>query len=420
MRAPLFKLSACFLIIPTIYVNAQHKDIETNSANQSSVLSNWALNDLPFTKGNLEILASQKAGFSYLNESEPGQNSGYLEGVNLNLGANYMVVNNFGVGLDFEIKSDRNYFQQNNLTTKWMGSLDVLYGNSITKNLNYYGELSFGLGSSTSTDKSGSYSTKMKENLTGYKIEAGVPLRLYGDEYFTPYIAYNFLSSSYSGEKQTNGGPRIGFKFETYLGCNNINCDKHHSLGLYNPGNSFFDYTTTGRFGFGTINTSNSGSGGTSGSEDYSCESVCLDYKYYIFPDIAVGGRFEFDGSSKNDKGGDYKITTGKWLVGPGLEFNAPFNSGWNNLFADIDLGFGSENNKTISGPSSTSSKTNVFNYQVLFGFNDNFSKNIAFVPKIGLLSNTYNYTDSKIKENATGLKFELGLRFYLGTNIKY
>jgi hypothetical protein len=61
-----------------------------------------------------------------------------------------------------------------------------------------------------------------------------------------------------------------------------------------------------------------------------------------------------------------------------------------------------------------------VFNYQVLFGFNDNFSKNIAFVPKIGLLSNTYNYTDSKIKENATGLKFELGLRFYLGTNIKY
>jgi hypothetical protein len=420
MRARQFKLFACCLLIPTIFAIAQHREIETTTANQSAVMSNSDINDLPFTKGNFIILASQNAGFSYSNKSEPGQNPGYLEGVDLNVGANYMVVNNFGLGFDFKIKSDRDYFQQDNSKTKWMGSLDILYGNSITNNLSYYIKGSAGIGSSISTDKSGSYSTTMKENLTGYNIEAGVPLRLYGDEYFTPYIAYNFVSGSYSGEKETNGGPRIGFKFETYLGSNNISCDRHNSLGLYLPGNSFIDYTTSGSFGFGTINTSNSGSGGSSGSEDYSCESVCLDYKYYIFKDIALGGRFEFDGSSKNEKEGDYKITTGKWLFGPGLEFNAPLNNGWNNLFADIDLGFGSENNKTISGSSSTSSKINVFNYQILFGFNDKFSRNIAFVPKIGLLSNTYNYTDTKIKENSSGLKFEFGLRFYLGSNLKY
>jgi hypothetical protein len=411
-------LSLSLSLVCAMTAQAQIKTVETTTASTSNVISEKTLAELPFQKKNWQFIATQEAGLSYVNESQQGQPSGYLDKAALNLGADYMVANNVGLGLDLRLNEQGNHYQADNSTSKWMAYADIMYGKSITPNIGLYGKFSFGLGSTSSTDKSGSNSTTTKNNLTGFRFELAAPIRFTGHEYITPFISYNLLTTSFDGGKQHDDGARIGFRFETYLGPNNFSCPSHQvpafSSNLYQPGSSFIDFSSSGRIGFGSITTTNSGTGGTSGSEDYSCESVCVDYKYYIFHDLALGARLELGGNSQNDKQGDTKITMGKWMFAPGIEINAPSHGGLNNLFLDLGLGFGAQNNKTNSGSNSTSDKTNIFSFGASMGYNYLFARDIAFTPKIGYMSNSFTYSGSNNKGYSQGPKLDLGIRFFI------
>jgi hypothetical protein len=411
-------LSLGSALVPALFTFAQKTPVDTNPANIASIISQKDLATLPFAKGNWELLTTPYLGYNYTNKTLEPETGGYAQKFNLNLGTTYFLANHVGLGLDFRLGSNGDHFQANNINTQWMGSLGLKYGISLSHQFGIYGQASYGLGESNSTDKSGSYSTTTKDNLSEFHFEFGAPIRLYGPEYFTPFVSYNHLTTSFTGGKEINSGFGFGFRMETYFGCSDYMCDRHHEFSisdkLYQPGTSFFDFTTSGKLGFGTIDTKNSGYGSTSGSIDYSCESICLSYGYYLLPGLAGGLRLGYDGNTQKNDASNFKMNTSRFMISPMLELNAPFSKGWNNLFLNLEAGFGRENSSNSNFTSSTSTKTNIFNYGGFIGYNNFFSKYVALTPKLGYEFSSLKFSDSDYKQHNNGIKFEVGLRLFL------
>lgn len=415
-------MSAC-LLTPTLFALGQH--IEKNSATPVSTISTKEIAYTPFAQGNWQYLIRRNADYSYMKNSVSGQSLGHQNELGFNLGANYFVQQGLGVGLELDARWQGTHYATDNTSSRWMLYGDAMYGIPINPDFNLYGKLSVGVGGEHTSYTSGNTSGSSSDNLFGFKVAVGAPIRLFdrGPIYLTPQFGYDYCHTSFSGGSEKDNGFRLGLSLEAYMGCPDFMCDGHHgfalSKGIYQPGLSFIDFSTRGHFGFGTDKTSYDASSSTS-QQNYTNESLKIGYDYYILHNIAIGGSLELGGSSQKDKNSGYKTTSGNWMVTPMVTFNLPADNGWNNAFLMAGVGFGSEKTTLHSGNTSSSDKTNIFNYYALIGYNDFFAKRLAFTPKIGYEWNTFKDVGSGIKEKSNGIEIELGVRLFLGNKWKY
>ncbi len=418
-------LSTIGLLVPVLFCPAQSRHPEQTTATGSSTISSRDIEQLPFARGNWEYQIRQNAEYSYMKNSESGQSLGHQNSLGFNLGANYFVADHIGVGLELNTKWTGNHYLSDNTTSKWMGWADVMYGLPLSPDIDFYGKLSVGLGTEKATYKSGSTSSSTTDNLFGYRIGVGAPIRLFdkGPLFVTPELSWDYLHTSFDGGHENDNGLRLGLCLEAYMGCNQFSCDCHHGFSLshnvYQPGTSFIDFSTHGGFDFGTLKTTYTGSSSVQ-EESHSREMLDAGYSIYVLPNFAVGGSIAVGGTSEKDKNSSAKVTTGNWMITPMLEFNLPVDNGWNNSFLKLGVGFGSEKSTSGSGSNSSSVTDNIFSYYALVGYNDFIARRLAFVPRIGYECNTFKNTSTDVKEKSNGIEVELGLRLFLGQKWKY
>jgi hypothetical protein len=412
---------ACFLTRPVL------AQVKTSPADLSSTISQKSIDELPFAKGKWEFPLIENFGYNYQSLSVQGQNEGHQDNFKLDLGAKYFVANGIGVGLDFNLQSKGTYDAEGDgsTTSKWMVYGGLEYGFNLNPGLGLYFGADIGVGndhiSYTAGTNSGTSSPPVSNGLFGYKIEAGLPIHLFPNSpvYLTPQIGFDHLHTSFPDGKEADNHFRIGLALETYMGCGDYESDCHHGFSLsramYQPGRSFFDFTTRAGLGFGSEKTTENGvTGGTVDVFD-DCFDIC--YGYYPVRNIAIGADFGIGGNSQNYGSEDYKTSTDHWQIGPMVQFNLPVDNGWNNTFLKLDLGFGGENSTTTytgtgSGTSS-STKYDLFNFGAMLGYNDFFTKNLAFTPKIGYRWGSEKNTDTDIKEHLSGPAIEFGVRLF-------
>ena len=411
------------LLTSAIFVSAQPLLIEKKTASPVLAVGSMDTGYTPFARGNWQYLLRRNAGYSYMKYSQNGQKLGHQNSLGFNLGANYFVKQGLGVGLELDAMWQGSHYTTDNTSSRWMVYGDIMYGRPLSQNFNLYGKLSVGLGGEHTSYKAGSVSSSSTDNLFGYKIAIGAPIRLFnkGPIYLTPQLSYDYCHTSFDGGSEKDNGLRFGLSFEAYMGCSDHMCDSHHGFSLskniYQPGTGFIDFTSRGRFGFGTEKTTYSGS---TQQENYSSESVKFGYSYYVLRNIAIGGSLELGGSSQKDKNSNYKVTGSDWMITPMVTLNLPVDNGWNNSFLQAGVGFGSEKTTVNSGSSSSSDKTNIFKYYALVGYNNFFGKRLAFTPRIGYEWNTYKDTDTGIKQKGNGIEIEMGVRLFLGNKWRY
>jgi hypothetical protein len=416
-------LATASLLSSSLFLFAQ---VEKTSSSPASTITSREINNIPFARGSWEYLIRQNVEYHYFKNTQEGQSYGHQNEFRIDIGADYFVANRIGIGLDFDADWTGYHYQSDNTSSLCMAYGNIMYGIPVNQNFNIYGKAAIGYGTQTIKYKSSGTSTSTKDNIYGYKLAVGTPIRFFerGPVYLTPQVSWNYLSTSFDGGKEKDNGLRVALGFEAYMGCRDFMCDCHHGFSLskniYQPGTSFFDFDTRGNFGFGTLKTTYSGSSAGSQQQNYSLESIGLGYDVYILHNIAIGGRVEIGGNSQKDKTTNIKSTTGRWMITPMVEFNLPVNNGWNNTFLKAGVGFGSEKNSTSGSSISSSLKYNIFSYYTLIGYNDFIAKRLAFTPKIGYEWNSFKNTTTDIKQKSSGLQLEFGMRLFLGAKWKY
>ncbi len=413
MKTPGFVLTVICLLTPVIFLFGQ---IKSNNAPLSSTIS--AIDIEPFAKGQWEFLVNRK--FDYENMANYGDNesSGQQNKLLIDLGATYYFAKGFGVGLDLSGDFTGNHYSGDILNRKWIGDLSFTYGIPITNNFGVYGRAGIGYGITNNIVKTSGNSTTTKYNLFNEKAEIGVLIRPYESSqwFIDPYISYRNQTTNFDGGKETESRFQVGLRLETFLGCDEFTCGMRNGYGSpnrYQQGTSFIGFISEGNFGFGQIKTSYSGTGYSASEIDFTKESLGFEYNIYVLHNLAVGAEFQIGGEVQKDKGSDNKVTTSDWSINPGIELNLPVQNGLNNMFLKGGITFGSGMNGTSNGTSSSSLKTNIFNYCVGVGYNDFFTNRLSLTPIIEYDWNTNKDTDTNLKLKTKGLDFGLRVRAF-------
>jgi len=403
-------------------VQAQRRSVESKSTAPVTTVSKNDVEVL-FNKGKWEYhLNRQDLGYSHSSIKTNGMDQGHQSDFKLNLGTNYFVADNIGIGL--ELNTDFNSYKNTTKQTgdSWMTYANFTYGKACHHNFNFFARAGIGLGGNTSkyTPITGS-STTDKSNLFGYKVDVGFPIRIDKEEpiYFTPKIGYRYLQDKFDGGTETDDRFCFGFDFETYLFCKEMECDSHlhHALstGMYDQGNSFFGVTTRGRFDFGNNTTKYDNNSFAPTKEKYSIQDLDANYMYYIVHDFALGVDLGFNNNVYKTAASNTKQTNNSFNFMPMFNFNIPSeNQGLNNLFIMGGYGFGSAKNEYTSGTTSNTTKYSTTDFCAGLGYNLFFHKRLAF--DIGAeydISTSKNKT-TDVKTKYSGLELSCGIKTFL------
>jgi hypothetical protein len=388
--------------LSVIFCSAQRTSIiDKSKTSTTTTVDRKSIEQLPFSRNFNEFTIMQNFGYT---RTSPENSNTHSSNINLNIDYNRFVMDHVGVGVELDLSSSKsespNGFSK---STNWMLYGDVIYGTAINNNFNLYGKLSVGFGE----DKfSATNTTSPKQNQFGYKLEIGSPVHLFdgGGNYVTPFISYNYLQQKNSSGKTSDNEFNFGFRFQNYSPCSAYQCDSHHdrifSRNTYGQGRSFIGYTSWGDFGFGKSKLEY---GNNNFEDDISGGALNFEYGYYFIPNLAIGAGINWN--SQTTKSGNTKYTSSKFVFMPMITANLPSEKCWNNLFLQGGYGFGFEKSSSGSGDQ----KTNITNYCFNLGYNDFFSKHLAFTPKIGYEWESFKNTMTDVKTKFSGFEFGLG-----------
>ena len=235
-----------------------------------------------------------------------------------------------------------------------------------------------------------------------------------GHVYFTPEISWERNSGGFFTRKEVENTFGIGIKLQTYLSPGEFSCGtKKNATSInmhYDRGSQFIDFSSSGFYGL-TKNNTIYDIIPVDNKSDISRGELMVNYGYYILNNIAIGAGFGVN--TNKSKAGSYESKISGWNFTPQLTFNLPAKNYWNNLFLNLEGGYGSVKFKSNSSPNPYNVKTTTTTYGGGLGFNYFISSQIALTPKIGYTfqkdvtsASLYPVIDSR------GLEFRLGFRY--------
>lgn len=410
-------IPACiFLLLHTMVATGQltQKDAPTPTSN----ISDKDLKDIPWQHGKWQSYVVEKLNFSHLNIKQNGTDQGHVDDLNLDLGTNYFVADHFAIGLELianvNVTKNDPYKTSN---TNWMAFANFTYQTSINHDLDVFGRAGIGYGGVTVKQTVSGNTTKSTDNLFGFQVEAGLPIRMYKDGplYFTPKLFYHWNNEKFDDGKETQSSFGLSLDLETYLGCKEMICDHGvnyaFSKNAYDRGRSYLGFSTDGIAEFGT-STTKYDIGGES-KINFSNTALNAEYMYYVMKNFALGAAVDFGNQVQKNSDADYKVTSQSILFSPMLEVNMPAEKGWNNLFLRGGYSFGSEKNESTSGNVTNTDKSTLTKFCVGIGYNFFFHKRLSFTPIIEYEAETAKNKDTDLKETRRGVELGIGVRAF-------
>lgn len=366
--------------------------------------------DYPFSKGSWNFPLQRELDLFHTTDfDDNGNKLGRINELDLNLDKTYFFGRNFGLNLDYCMDW---WCEEDDYTgMEWTGRLGFVYGTKLTDKLSLYGEF----GGIYGSERVEQMNTVQKSNHSGYFFEAGLPIYIGPNTYFTPRFSWNHVNTDFdfSEEKKNSFGFNIGL--ESYLTGNEMMCDHKQGFSLsknkYNQGNSFLNFQSMGSFRFGNIE-SVINTPPLSSEYDFSGARLGINYRYYFIDNLALGAKLNFGTRIQEEQNSNYKNTTSNWSFSPRITYNFPFSNGWNNWFVEAGVGFGSNKNKATIGNNTSEIKFNNFNYGVWTGYNFWFTDRLAFTPQFGYKSATSKNTDTDVKTESRSFNLEAGTQF--------
>ncbi len=376
-----------------------------------------------FGKNTLMVKYSPGLDVGFYNWKADGEDDGGSNYVGVDYNLTYFFLDN--IGAELKIDYSRNGYndvdEDKDIYSDFTVGLAGVYGTNINDMLNAYGKLGFEVGTSKTVFKDEESETENKENVFGWRIEAGLPIDILekGRLFVTPVIGYRSRSYSFDEGKQTDGSFYIGGQLNVALGCLDYACDMRNDWELsedrYEQGTSFIGGSFYTRLNAGSWTTTYDDTG--FGESEFKSSQNRFKFSgeafYYVLDNIAPGASLYFNTSTSSPENSDNKNTSSSWRFVPMVIANAPVEGPLNNAFAVIGVGVGQNSYKSEFNGNETVSKDFVLDICAGVGLNVFFTDNLAYTNKLLYEFNSYNDNDNDFKSSQSGLKFSTGLNFY-------
>lgn len=365
----------------------------------------------PFQKGNWGYPLERKIDFGRYTDFDDGNKLGNGTEFSINFDKVYFLGRNIGIDLEYCMDwwDEEDYSE-----TDWTGRLGLIYGTPLSERINLYAE--FGGIYGKNRYEQPSNPNVQKNHSSGYFFEAGLPVHLNSNVFFTPKINWSRVTTEYANGEEVKNGFGFSVGLESYMGLDEAMCDHKQGYSLskdkYSQGNNYFNFQTMGNFRFGNGENSFTTPIPPPSEYDFSGGRLGVNYRYYIIDNLALGAKLNYRTSTQENENGGYKTTNSKWSISPRLTYNLPLNNGWNNWFLEAGVGFGSSKNKAEYPNTTNESKYNDFNYGFWTGYNFFFTDRLALTPQVGYKSATSKFDGTGNKSKTRSLDLEIGVQY--------
>ncbi|MDP4264253.1 MAG: hypothetical protein Q8941_17115 [Bacteroidota bacterium] len=395
------------LLVPVFFVFGQNTNNKTSPAGSS----------YPFGEKKNEWKLERNFYYGTYNVHENGQKIGHSNTVDLNLEWNRFFWKDFAIGLDIDATWSGDHYTSDYLTRNLMGFLNLTYGQPLSPRANVYFRLGAGIGYDKTISKTSTLTTTDKADIFGIKGTIGFPLQLPGgnNTYLTPKISYRYLNYKYDNSKENDNRFLVGVHLESYLRCGEMACDHRNGFGLsshlYHSGTSYLGYTSQGAFSFGKTETTYTGTTTSTQKDKNTRGNLEFEYVYYLNNFLGIGAGVGLTDMVQKSDAGDFKYTQTGLSFSPKLVIHPFQEKGINNLFLQLEGGFGSQKTEYNVSGNSTTTKYSTTDFGAYIGYNNLIAEKLSFTPLIG-----YDWETNKNKQTDIKEKYD---RFYFGVGFK-
>lgn len=329
------------------------------------------------------------------------KSANYREG-DIDIGADYFFIDNWGVGANIYRNCTRYKFESGTLDKEadLIFNVNALYGHSFN-GFNLLGKASVGFGKGSYKYESNSYSYDGSENLFNWSLSVASPVEIDNNLYITPEVGYQFRSRKEDEWKTRKGGVFLGLNLDMFFDCDDFFCDFKNDFQVpdnrYRQGNIVIGSRTTFNLNTGTCTDTYPGEVGEE-EDKYGTFGTHLTGNgyYYVIDNVAVGAGLGFNIYSENEKDTDYKYSHSYFDFMPMVMVNVPVDNALKNLFLDAGVGFGTERWKeSYDGNDEYNEKNSRFSYLVGLGYN-------YFITEKSCLTPFINFSGLNKKEKDT------------------
>lgn len=394
----LILLVLCAVFSSTIF--AQKKDVPVAVSSISSEEIQ------PFSQGTWRYDLKQVLGGEFGSEKVNGEKSeNYING-NLDIEADYFVIDNLAVGAriyrDCYRSKDVGDDISRDAETQFF--VNVAYGQQFN-NFNLMGKVSAGIGKYNYKYKAGGgseYTSEYSENLFDLKASVISPIKVDNNFFLSPEIGYQFSSSKEGDWKYTESGVFLGLNLDLFFRCDDYFCDIGNDFSR--PANRYRQSTTVigSRTNFylntGTAKDTYPGEMGEEMEDKYGFTNSGLTANgyYYVIDNVAVGLGLGFNISNEKQKDYDYNYNSWYFDIMPKAMVNLPVDDkALRNLFLDAGIGFGTQQRKIEDMAEEATTNYSRLSYTVGIGYNYFITGKSCITPYIN-----YNGLSRKDKTN--------------------
>jgi len=397
-----------------------------------------SLDQNPFGNGSFSFGSWSGLDLVQTNMAEPGTTLSKVSKFGIGIYPMYFPVNNVGVGINLNaLYKDSKIPEGNseNKDTRWMAGVDLLYGIHFTRTFNLYAHAGVSFGQKNMTTISPTEKSNSNYNLLDYNFSVGAPLHLgsEGQLYFTPYVSYNVLNTSITGEKEVDSRFDFGIKMETWIddlfdkdlmskehwdfysqGSSAI--DLYSDRWTFNDGTDKTTYADGGFTGGSTGGSTRGSTGGSSQSQNLTSWSFCGGYNYFFVNYFSGGIRAGIGGGSENYGWSTGTTTKFGWIVGPEFELHVPVENPAHNIYLFGEYQWGSDKMTSGTGIHQTTTKENSTHFNAGVGYDFHFTTHMVLSPQFGYRVNNTKETAgvSIFPIMGTGFGLDFGLKYYI------
>lgn len=379
-----------------------------------------ALKYSPFAKGSTFYDLSNDLSFNWKKLSNDDVSAGNKNRTSLHLDATYFLVDNIGVGIGISSKRTREKYDDiDNIQTRTLGSVNAMYGRSLSGILNIYGKAAVRGGwDKYKYDYMGS-SEESRYNEFGLNFEVGAPFNFKDESglLVTPFLAYDYGVSKNDDYKDITSGICLGARLNFSLPCASYahGCDEieQFSENKYSKGTNVIGGSTLFSFNLGSKNDKYTGDGTYNYDEKYSNAGARIraEYFHYIINNVAIGGELRLRTSSEKNKDDDSKQSDFSWMVMPQVLGNFPVKGVMHNTFGFIGYGFGMEKQKETNTETSET-KYNTSDLTIGLGHNIFLTEGLSLTPIVDYSMYTQKNSDTDIKSERNGFEANFSIRY--------
>ena len=377
----------------------------------------------PFSKGNSFSELSNNLSIDWNKLKNNDQDAGKRNNFGMMVKGTYFLIDGVGVGAGIDLDRTKEIDGDIEiLNSSTIGSLNVMYGRSLSSVLNLYGKAEVRAGVNKYKYQSNLFNQDNKHNEFGLNFEVGAPFTL-GNEngfYVTPYMAYDYNTVKDDDWKDTYAGLYLGTRLNMSLPCASFahDCDqvRDFSDNMYTQGTNVIGGHSRFRINMGTEKYEYIGGNGNGfNDENYSTSggSLKVEYYRYVVDNVAVGGDFRLMSDKYKSKEDNFEENYFSWMLSPKVQVQVPVTGDLNNLFGFVGFGVGKSKEKFIEeGEPDEEFTDNKSSFTIGAGYNLFFAKSFALVPTISYQNSTTVETDNNdLKRKRSGIEFGFSIR---------